>query len=289
MKIIVAANNKGGVGKTKISSLITEYACKILNKRVLGIDLDSQCNYSQRYLSMEADPAAPDGWMPPPHPDFEIHELSLQGWDGRSSIAGIFHEEGVTPYPTHIPNFDIAPAYAHKLINAEAVRKSEVIERVHDKLHEFLCLPDVQAAYDLVVIDTPPAKGPLTISAIKAATHMVIPCVMEELPIQGVFGMLQLWMQESLIRGERSKLELIGILTNKFNNTNLHKDMYDSLVKNDKLRKHMMEYRLGDRIIFAEKDCHNTMPKSIFDLPDSNQAKLEAMAVCKEITRKVFQ
>ena len=57
----------------------------------------------------------------------------------------------------------------------------------------------MRAAYDAVVIDTAPSKGPLTISVIKAATHIVIPSVMEEQPVQGIYGMLQLWMQESLV------------------------------------------------------------------------------------------
>ena len=41
------------------------------------------------------------------------------------------------------------------------LRRSEVVEKVHKQLASFLNSPDVQAAYDAVVIDTAPSKGPL--------------------------------------------------------------------------------------------------------------------------------
>jgi len=100
-------------------------------------------------------------------------------WDGRSSIAEIFYGQGVVPYPTYVKNMDIAPGHAEKLLTAESVRRSEVVDKVHKQLANFLNSPDVQAAYDCVVIDTAPSKGPLTISVMKAATHIVIPSVME--------------------------------------------------------------------------------------------------------------
>ena len=126
---------------------------------------------------------------------------------------------------------DLAPGHAEKLLAAESVRKSEVVEKVHKQLSNFLNSPDVQATYKAVVIDTAPSKGPLTVSVIKAATHIVIPSVMEEQPVQGIYGMLQLWMQESLAREKNRPLKLIGILPNMFKQTRLHKDILKSLAR----------------------------------------------------------
>ncbi len=289
MKIFVPANNKGGVGKTNTSALFAEYASKILKKKTLGIDFDPQCNFSQRYLTMEVDPIAPEGWMPPIHPDYDPLDPDDADWDGRSSIADIFYGEGVVPYPTYLENFDIAPAHAHKLLSAEQVRKSEVVEKIHDQMRKFLQCPDVQKEYELIVIDTAPSKGPLTVSAIKAATHMIIPSVMEDKPIQGVYGMLQLWMQESLTRANDNKLDLIGILPNMFNKTrSLHNAMFESLQGNDTIGKYVMDSKLGNRVVFAETDSSHANPKSIFDLPDSNTAKQEAARACEKIAERVF-
>src|ERR1700680_609959 len=102
MKIFVPANNKGGVGKTRIAATFSEYTSKILNKKTLAIDFDPQCNLSQLYLNMEIDPASPEGYVPPLHPDFDPSEDL--GWNGKSSIADIFYDEmqkqGIIPYPT---------------------------------------------------------------------------------------------------------------------------------------------------------------------------------------------
>jgi chromosome partitioning protein len=230
IKIIAAVNNKGGVGKTKLSELLAEYISKIMGKRVLAIDFDPQCNFSQRYLKMDIDPASPEGLMPPPHPDYDPTNPEDADWSGYSSISGIFFGEPVVPYPTYIKTLDLAPGHAERLLSAESVRKNEVMQKVHQRLSLFLNGDDVQNSYDVVVIDTAPSKGPLTVSVIRAATDIIIPAVMEAQPIQGVYGMLQLWMQESLNREKHRPLNLVGILPNMFKPTTLHNDMLAGLM-----------------------------------------------------------
>jgi chromosome partitioning protein len=288
MVVIAPTNNKGGVGKTKISILLAEYFSLKLKKRVLGIDLDPQCNFSQRFLKMEIDPSAPQGLMPPMHSDYDPNDTNCDDWDGRSSIADIFFSPGVIPYPTYIENLDIAPGHADKLLKAEAVRRNEIVERVYNHLHLFVNDPQVKEAYDVIIIDTAPSKGPLTISAVRAATHILIPSVMEEQPIQGVYGMLQLWMQESLRRDPLQSLKLIGILPNMFRATKLHSDMLSNLRENDALSKFVMPVQLGQRTAYAEADVEGAVPKTVFDLPDKHIAKQEALQVCQYIAERVF-
>ena len=173
---------------------------------------------------------------------------------------------------------------------AEAVRRSEVVEKVHVRLSEFLACKDVQSAYDVVIIDTAPSKGPLTVSAIKAATHMIIPSIMEDKPIQGVFGMMQLWMQESLLRTEMNQLSLVGILANMFDKrTSLHNELFKSLCDNKSIGKYVIPKIINKRIKYAENDSTDPFPKSIFDLPNSEPVKQEAVEVCDYIAKKVFK
>lgn len=287
MKVFVTANNKGGVGKTSTSSLFAEYASKVLGKNVLGIDFDPQCNFSQRYLQMEVDPSAPEGWIPPLHPDYDPIEDTE--WDGRSSIANIFFGHEVVPYSTYIENFDIAPANADLLLRAEQVKRQDVVEKVHKRLKEFLALPEVQETYDLVVIDTAPSKGALTRCALKAATHLIIPSKMEDKPVQGVYGMMQLWMAESVERDNNDELKMVGILANMFRkNASLHKQIYEAMKSHDTFGKFVLPSVIGDRIAFAESDTANPAPRSILDLPDSDKAKQEAMVACELIAERVF-
>ncbi len=288
MEIIAFVNNKGGVGKTTCSKLMAEYLSKKKKLRTLCIDFDPQCNFSHQYLHMEIDPAAPEGLMPPIHPDYDSEDEDDQNWDGRSSIAEIFYGQGVIPYPTYVESLDIAPGHAEKLLAAESVRRSEVVEKVHKQLAYFLNSPDVRAAYDAIVIDTAPSKGPLTISVIKAATHIVIPSVMEEQPVQGIYGMLQLWMQESLSREKSRPLKLIGILPNMFKQTRLHKDIMKSLQDNLAISKYVLPVKFSQRIVFAEVDAADSNPRSIFDFPEQHVAKVEAEEVCSYLAGRIF-
>jgi len=288
MKVIAFLNNKGGVGKTTCSRTMAEFLSKVKKMPTLAIDFDPQCNFSHQYLKMEIDPVAPEGLMPPLHPDFSPTNPDDADWEGRSSIAEIFYGQGVVPYPTYIENLDLAPGHAEKLLAAEAVRKSEVVEKVHKQLAFFLNSPDVREAYKTVVIDTAPSKGPLTASVIKAATHIVIPSVMEEQPVQGIYGMLQLWMQESLVREKHRPLTLIGILPNMFKQTRLHKDILSSLQENSAIGKYVLPVTLSQRIVFAEVDSANANPRSIFDFPETHVARREAYDVCNYITERVF-
>lgn len=140
-KIVVNATHKGGEGKTTNSIMLAEYCAIILGLKTLIIDMDPQANFSGRYTKMEYDPACRSGRIPPLHPDYEPEKDT--DWNGRSGIANIFYGEEVIPYPTAIPNLELLPAHSVKLQEAEAVRKNEVLEKVHLQLKRFLELDDV--------------------------------------------------------------------------------------------------------------------------------------------------
>ncbi|HAU1234329.1 TPA: ParA family protein [Legionella pneumophila] len=285
-KVIVNATHKGGEGKTTNSIVLAEYLALIQNKKVLSMDLDPQANFSGRYLQMTYDPAYQGGKIPPLHPDYEP-DIDTD-WDGRSGIANIFYGEGVIPYPTQINNLEIAPAHSIKLQEAEAVTKNEVKEKVHLQIKKFVEDPEVQKAYDVIIIDTPPSKGPLTISAIKAATHLVIPAQMEQFSIEGIYGMLQLWKQETYSRSKDNPIELIGILPNQVRNINIHKHFLNDLRNKEFTSKYVIPHEIKKRSVYTEILAENANPKSIFELSENSVERIEYENVCQYITNKVF-
>ncbi len=285
-KIIVNATHKGGEGKTTNSIMLAEYCALIKGLRTLIIDMDPQANFSGRYIQMEYDPAYRGGKIPAIHPDFDP-TTDLE-WDGRSSIANIFYGEEVIPYPTAISNLELLPAHSHKLQEAEAVTKNEVLEKVHLQLKRFLELSDVRSSYDVIIIDTPPSKGPLTIAAIKAATHIVIPAQMEQFSIEGIYGMLQLWKQESYYRSKENQIELIGILPNQVRDIKLHKHFLEGLKMMKGVSDYVMPRVIKKRAIYTEILVEDANPKSIFDLPKTNIARQEYEAACQYIMERVF-
>ena len=112
---------------------------------------------------------------------------------------------------------------------------------------------------------------------------------MEAQPIQGIYGMMQLWMQESLTREKGRDIKLIGILPNIFRSNNLHKDMLESLKNNPKISKYVMPVSLWQRVAFAEVDVDGATPRSIFDLKDNDLAKQEAFKMCEFVEKRVFE
>lgn len=285
-KIIVNATHKGGEGKTTNSIMLAEYAALVLKLRTLIIDLDPQANFSGRYVKMEYDPVNKGGKIPPFHPDFEPDVD--KDWSGRSGIANIFYGEEVIPYPTAIPNLELLPAHSLKLQEAEAVTKNEVLEKVHLQLKRFLELPDVQTNYDVIIIDTPPSKGPLTIAAIKAATHLIIPAQMEQFSIEGIYGMLQLWKQESYSRPKNNQISLVGILPNQVRDINIHKGFLSALQYKENVNKFLMPMSIKKRTIYTEILTEEANPKSIFELPASHVARVEYESACQYIMERVL-
>ena len=286
MRIIAVVNNKGGVGKTTISKLIAEYFASVKGERTLAIDMDPQANFSNRFLKMEIDPYQQEGKIPPIQLNYEVDNPDDKDWDGRSSIAGIFFGDAVFPYPTYIDKLEIIPSHSSKLLLAEAVTRNEVVQKVYDQLAIFLNLEEVKNSYDKIIIDTPPSKGPLTISVVRAATDLIIPSIMEPQAIEGIYGMIHLWKSETLRRPESQPLNLIGVLPNCiFNRGIIHKDHLDDL------RVQMPNYVFNSvicrRLIYSEVDADGALPPSIFKYPDSNLAKREVLIACREIEERM--
>jgi chromosome partitioning protein len=284
--IVVNATHKGGEGKTTNSIMLAEYAALILGIRTLIIDMDPQANFSGRYARMEYDPAYKGGKIPPLHPDYEP-EVD-KDWNGRSGIANIFYGEEVIPYPTAIAKLELLPAHSMKLQEAESVTKNEVLEKVHLQLKRFLELEGIQSGYDVIIIDTPPSKGPLTIAAIKAATHLVIPAQMEQFSIEGIYGMLQLWKQESYSRSKNNQLELIGILPNQIRDVKVHRELLADLKTRENTARYVMPLMVKKRTIYTEILTEEANPKSIFELPESNIARIEYQQACHYIMERVL-
>lgn len=285
MKVLASIQNKGGVGKTTSIKLMAEYFAKRSPKRVLLIDLDAQCNLSKRFVDMELNQKNTGfGATPPIHPEYDPDEDG--DWSGKSSSADIYFDGEVFPYQTCFDSTDIIPGDALKLKEVELVQKNEVAEKVHSRLKQFLNLEEVRASYDLVLIDTPPSKGPLTISAVRAATHIIIPTVMETQCAEGLEEMLLLWRQEIPYS---EQLDIIGIMVNQYKKCALHRDIMATLKNQEALSEYVLDqYLLGERIAFAETDHPSAVPKSVFDLSPKDKARIEAERLCNYIDEQLF-
>ena len=143
--VVAIANEKGGVGKTT-TALSLGAALAELRQQVLLIDLDPQANLT---LGVGLRP----GQAPASVADVLLGDAAL------SDIL----------LPTQVAGLSIAPA-SDDLLQAE--RFLPVRQDFELILRDAL---SASAHYDSVVVDCPPALGPLTRSALGAADLLVIP------------------------------------------------------------------------------------------------------------------
>lgn len=184
-KIIVFANQKGGVGKT--TSAVNVAACIAKSgHNVLFIDCDPQGNATS---------------------GFGINKklLSSSVYDiiiGRSSPDDVIIK-------TKIQNLSIIPS-SMNLVGAE-------IELVDIERREFLLRDNIQKVserYDYIIIDCPPSLGIITINALNCATALVVPVLCEFFSLE---GLSQLTKTIRIIRQTQNPyLELIGVIINMY-------------------------------------------------------------------------
>lgn len=285
--ILTIAMQKGGVGKTTWARVFAEYCALVRKARVLVIDLDPQCNLSQRFLAMERDPLAEDGVLPPIHPEYDPE--TEKDWDGRSSITNVFYGRPLIPYSTYVPNIDILPGHGSLLQKVIKASETELKERVTNRLREFLRSDEVQDSYDIIVVDTPPSKNALTEAALRASTHVMMPMEPEPQAQEGLVYMLAFWRSEQRQRTTEDPLVHVGVLPNKFRKgVVLHEGILGEMRRNKTVAPYIMPFEVSLRIAYSEADHAEAKPKSVLERGRVDETRREAELVCRHIEGRVF-
>ncbi len=172
-RVMVVANQKGGVGKTT-STVNLAAALAQLGQRVLVIDLDPQGNASTA-LNIEHRRGVPS-----------TYDLLVDG-------AKL--EEVSTACPD-LPNLQVVPATID-LAGAE-IELVSVVARESRLDRAIKAHPLVGSAEDVgddrldfVLVDCPPSLGLLTLNALVAAEEMVIPIQAEYYALEGLGQLLE--------------------------------------------------------------------------------------------------
>ena len=180
--IITVTNQKGGVGKTTTTSSLA-VILKHKGYKVLAVDMDPQGNMS---FCLGADTVM----------NATIYDV-LRG-EIRPQFA-IQHTNTVDVIPSNILLSGIELEFTN--MGREYLLKS--------------ALNSIQQFYDYILIDTPPALSILTVNALVASTHVIIPMISDIFSIQGI---VQLVESIGKVR-ELYNPELVigGVLMNKYN------------------------------------------------------------------------
>src|SRR5271154_5984796 len=198
MQIISIANQKGGVGKSTLSSLFAYYLAEKKSARVLAVDLDSQRNLS--------------------------HTLRQCGID--IPTTALFADSRVE-LPAVRKNIALIHA-TPQLANLERATATEANRRVQTFAAQ---LEAISGEFDYCLLDPPPTLGIRMVAALAAADFVAMPVELEEYSTQAVKDMLQ------TVFGVRQqwnpKLKFLGILANRFmHNSTRQKAALQELLEN---------------------------------------------------------
>jgi len=161
-EIITIANQKGGVGKTTTAVNLSA-ALAMEGKKVLLIDADPQANATTS-LGFHRDTY-----------EYNIYHVML----GTKELSEIILD-------SEIDNLKVAPSNIGLVgIEKEFYKNNKDREMVLKRK-----IDAIKNDYDYIIIDSPPALGPITINTLSAATSVLIPIQCEFFALEGLVQLL---------------------------------------------------------------------------------------------------
>lgn len=200
--ILTIANQKGGVGKTTTAFNLSA-ALAFLGKSTLLIDTDPQAHSTVSCVN-----------------DYSKYEKSIYDIlvEPNEKITEIIAK-------SVIPGLEVAISRI-SMAKLEPILLGEL--DAHYKLKDII--EPIRKKYEYIVIDTPPTLGLITINALVAATHILIPIQSSYLSLEGTDDLLD--TIEKIRKLVNPRLEIIGILVTMHDRrTNISKDVVNKIKK----------------------------------------------------------
>ena len=187
---VVVANQKGGVGKTTTAINLTT-ALAAIGWKVLLVDMDPQGNASTGLGVGQA------------QRERSSYDVLIGGGTVLDSVVA-----------TRVPRLDLLPATVD--LSGAEVELVAFDDRAHRLDKALDAIPP--GRWDICLIDCPPSLGLLTVNALVAARHLLVPLQCEFFALEGLSQLLQ--TVERIRMAFNPELAILGVALTMFDRRN---------------------------------------------------------------------